>query len=164
MRAASDGVPRDTPAHPEKNFFIFYRERDESPPLTRRGWLYVYILCNFHTVQRTDISHWLCNFYTVSPPKTPVFALTLCNFYTTHCVFFTQPLYCFWKLKPRHRNRLLKTLLKTLLKNRWKTKEKRQRQRRRRLEQMTGIEPAYSAWEADVLPLNYICALSYFTM
>jgi hypothetical protein len=21
---------------------------------------------------------------------------------------------------------------------------------------MTGIEPAYSAWEADVLPLNYI--------
>ena len=25
------------------------------------------------------------------------------------------------------------------------------------LERMTGIEPAYSAWEADVLPLNYIC-------
>jgi hypothetical protein len=25
-----------------------------------------------------------------------------------------------------------------------------------RLERMTGIEPAYSAWEADVLPLNYI--------
>jgi hypothetical protein len=25
-----------------------------------------------------------------------------------------------------------------------------------RLEPMTGIEPAYSAWEADVLPLNYI--------
>ena len=24
------------------------------------------------------------------------------------------------------------------------------------LERMTGIEPAYSAWEADVLPLNYI--------
>jgi hypothetical protein len=24
------------------------------------------------------------------------------------------------------------------------------------LEPMTGIEPAYSAWEADVLPLNYI--------
>ena len=23
-------------------------------------------------------------------------------------------------------------------------------------EPMTGIEPAYSAWEADVLPLNYI--------
>ena len=23
-------------------------------------------------------------------------------------------------------------------------------------ERMTGIEPAYSAWEADVLPLNYI--------
>ena len=26
-----------------------------------------------------------------------------------------------------------------------------------RLEQMTGIEPAYSAWEADTLPLSYIC-------
>lgn len=25
------------------------------------------------------------------------------------------------------------------------------------LEQMTGIEPAYSAWEADTLPLSYIC-------
>ena len=24
------------------------------------------------------------------------------------------------------------------------------------LERMTGIEPAYSAWEADALPLNYI--------
>ena len=24
---------------------------------------------------------------------------------------------------------------------------------------MTGIEPAYSAWEADVLPLNYIGAV-----
>ena len=24
------------------------------------------------------------------------------------------------------------------------------------LERMTGIEPALSAWEADVLPLNYI--------
>ena len=23
--------------------------------------------------------------------------------------------------------------------------------------QMTGIEPASSAWEADVLPMNYIC-------
>ncbi len=23
-------------------------------------------------------------------------------------------------------------------------------------EPMTGIEPAFSAWEADVLPLNYI--------
>jgi hypothetical protein len=23
-------------------------------------------------------------------------------------------------------------------------------------ERMTGIEPAFSAWEADVLPLNYI--------
>lgn len=30
------------------------------------------------------------------------------------------------------------------------------------LEQMTGIEPASSAWEAEVLPLNYICiALSF---
>ncbi len=25
------------------------------------------------------------------------------------------------------------------------------------LEQMTGIEPAFSAWEADALPLSYIC-------
>ena len=25
------------------------------------------------------------------------------------------------------------------------------------MEQMTGIEPAWSAWEAEVLPLNYIC-------
>ena len=24
-------------------------------------------------------------------------------------------------------------------------------------EQTTGIEPASSAWEADVLPMNYIC-------
>ena len=31
-----------------------------------------------------------------------------------------------------------------------------QRLRCIRLEPMTGIEPAYSAWEADVLPLNYI--------
>ena len=28
-----------------------------------------------------------------------------------------------------------------------------------RVEPMTGIEPAYSAWEADVLPLNYIGAV-----
>jgi hypothetical protein len=27
------------------------------------------------------------------------------------------------------------------------------------MEPMTGIEPAYSAWEADVLPLNYIGAV-----
>ena len=27
------------------------------------------------------------------------------------------------------------------------------------VERMTGIEPALSAWEADVLPLNYIRAL-----
>jgi hypothetical protein len=25
------------------------------------------------------------------------------------------------------------------------------------LEQVRGIEPPYSAWEADVLPLNYTC-------
>ncbi len=25
------------------------------------------------------------------------------------------------------------------------------------MEQMTGIEPAASAWEAEVLPLDYIC-------
>ena len=33
------------------------------------------------------------------------------------------------------------------------------------VERMTGIEPAYSAWEADVLPLNYIrdCKLLYNT-
>ena len=29
------------------------------------------------------------------------------------------------------------------------------------VEPMTGIEPAYSAWEADVLPLNYIGLLAY---
>ena len=27
------------------------------------------------------------------------------------------------------------------------------------MEQATGIEPANSAWEADVLPLNYACIL-----
>jgi hypothetical protein len=31
-----------------------------------------------------------------------------------------------------------------------------QRRRWSNVEPMTGIEPAYSAWEADVLPLNYI--------
>ena len=25
------------------------------------------------------------------------------------------------------------------------------------MEQMTGIEPAYLAWEASALPLSYIC-------
>jgi integrase len=30
-----------------------------------------------------------------------------------------------------------------------------------RVEPMTGIEPAYSAWEADVLPLNYIGAVDH---
>ena len=29
--------------------------------------------------------------------------------------------------------------------------------------QMTGIEPASSAWEADILPMNYICELLYYT-
>lgn len=29
-----------------------------------------------------------------------------------------------------------------------------------KMEPMTGIEPAYSAWEADVLPLNYIGAVA----
>ena len=28
------------------------------------------------------------------------------------------------------------------------------------LEQVTGIEPAYSAWEADTLPLSYTCVLT----
>ena len=27
------------------------------------------------------------------------------------------------------------------------------------MERVTGIEPAFSAWEADVLPLNYTRAL-----
>ncbi len=27
------------------------------------------------------------------------------------------------------------------------------------MEQITGIEPASSAWEADILPLNYTCIL-----
>ncbi len=30
------------------------------------------------------------------------------------------------------------------------------------MEQMTGIEPAYSAWEADTLPLSYICNIDAF--
>src|SRR5690606_40785049 len=37
---------------------------------------------------------------------------------------------------------------KSLLRDRWSPM--------RDLEGMTGIEPALSAWEADVLPLNYI--------
>ena len=36
-------------------------------------------------------------------------------------------------------------------------KKKRTCSRASSLEQATGIEPAYSAWEADVLPLNYAC-------
>ena len=30
-------------------------------------------------------------------------------------------------------------------------------------EQMTGIEPASSAWEADILPMNYICIFHIIT-
>lgn len=29
------------------------------------------------------------------------------------------------------------------------------------MEQMTGIEPAYLAWEASALPLSYICNIFY---
>lgn len=29
------------------------------------------------------------------------------------------------------------------------------------MEQVTGVEPAYAAWEAAVLPVNYTCVLSY---
>ena len=29
----------------------------------------------------------------------------------------------------------------------------------KKMERVTGIEPAYSAWKADVLPLNYTRAL-----
>ena len=35
-------------------------------------------------------------------------------------------------------------------------RQSEQRSRSSDMEPMTGIEPAYSAWEADVLPLNYI--------
>ncbi len=30
------------------------------------------------------------------------------------------------------------------------------------MKQITGIEPASSAWEADVLPMNYICIRNIF--
>ena len=30
-------------------------------------------------------------------------------------------------------------------------------------EQITGIEPASPAWEAGVLPMNYICACHYYS-
>ena len=30
------------------------------------------------------------------------------------------------------------------------------------LKQITGIEPASPAWEAGVLPMNYICVYSYY--
>ena len=29
---------------------------------------------------------------------------------------------------------------------------------------MTGIEPASPAWEAGVLPMNYICTCSYYSI
>ena len=32
------------------------------------------------------------------------------------------------------------------------------------MEHLTGIGPAYSAWEADVLPLNYRCMLIHFIL
>ena len=32
------------------------------------------------------------------------------------------------------------------------------------MERVTGIEPALSAWEADVLPLNYIRLTRRFTV
>ena len=32
------------------------------------------------------------------------------------------------------------------------------------LERMTGIEPAYSAWEADILPLNYTRKFFYIIL
>jgi hypothetical protein len=38
----------------------------------------------------------------------------------------------------------------------WVVTRMRARTHRDHVEPMTGIEPAYSAWEADVLPLNYI--------
>lgn len=31
----------------------------------------------------------------------------------------------------------------------------------RNLEQVTGVEPAYAAWEAAVLPVNYTCKFHY---
>ena len=32
------------------------------------------------------------------------------------------------------------------------------------LEQAMGIEPTTSAWEADVLPLNYACVRDFFIL
>ena len=35
------------------------------------------------------------------------------------------------------------------------------------MEQVRGVEPPYSAWEADVLPMNYICitvSVSYYSI
>ena len=29
-----------------------------------------------------------------------------------------------------------------------------------RMKQMAGVEPVYSAWEADILPMNYICKVA----
>jgi hypothetical protein len=43
---------------------------------------------------------------------------------------------------------------KTISEGRWQLRD--MPPNRGFVEPMTGIEPAYSAWEADVLPLNYI--------
>lgn len=32
------------------------------------------------------------------------------------------------------------------------------------MEQVTGVEPAYAAWEAAVLPVNYTCVTNYFIL
>ena len=32
------------------------------------------------------------------------------------------------------------------------------------VEQVRGIEPPCSAWEADILPLNYTCKVSFYTI
>ena len=39
--------------------------------------------------------------------------------------------------------------------------EKAHRREKPQVERMTGIEPALSAWEAEVLPLNYIRVADY---
>ena len=33
----------------------------------------------------------------------------------------------------------------------------------KKMERTTGIEPAPSAWEADILPMNYVRTLYYIT-
>ena len=56
--------------------------------------------------------------------------------------------------RPYHR--IFTSGLGTSEERRWKTARRKQPLTRVYVERMTGIEPAYSAWEADVLPLNYI--------